>query len=42
MSQISFVDAEYAGKIKKIRRGVFLQEIEMVVLWKTGSCSSPR
>jgi transposase, IS5 family len=34
MSQISFADAEYAGKRKKTRREVFLQEMEQVVPWK--------
>ncbi len=34
MSQISFADAEYAGKRKKTRRGVFLEEMESVVPWK--------
>ncbi len=34
MSQISFADAEYAGKRKKTRREVFLQEMELVVPWK--------
>jgi IS5 family transposase len=34
MSQISFSDAEYAGKRKKTRREVFLEEIEQVVPWK--------
>ncbi len=31
MSQISFSDAEYAGKRKKIRREVFLDEMGVVV-----------
>ena len=31
MSQISFGDAEYAGKRKKTRREVFLEEMELVV-----------
>ena len=31
MSQISFSDAEYAGKRKKTRREVFLDEMEVVV-----------
>ena len=31
MSQISFSDAEYAGKRKKSRREVFLKEMELVV-----------
>ena len=34
MSQISFGDAEYAGKRKKTRREVFLAEMEQVVPWK--------
>jgi transposase, IS5 family len=34
MSQISFADAEYAGKSKKTRREVFLEEMELVVPWK--------
>jgi hypothetical protein len=34
MSQISFADAEYAGRRKKTRRGVFLEEMELVVPWK--------
>ena len=34
MSQISFADAEYAGKRKKTRREVFLDEMELVVPWK--------
>jgi IS5 family transposase len=34
MSQLSFSDAEYAGKRKKTRREVFLQEMEQVVSWK--------
>lgn len=34
MSQISFSDAEYAGKRKKTRREVFLEEMEAVVPWK--------
>jgi IS5 family transposase len=34
MAQISFADAEYAGKRKKTRREVFLQEMELVVPWK--------
>jgi len=35
MSQISFADAEYAGKRKKTRREVFLEEMERVLsnLW---------
>ena len=35
MGQISFADAEYAGKRKKTRREVFLEEMEQVVPWKT-------
>ena len=34
MKQISFADAEYAGKRKKTRREVFLDEMEPVVPWK--------
>jgi IS5 family transposase len=34
MNQISFSDAEYAGKSKKTRREVFLEEMELVVPWK--------
>ena len=34
MSQISFSDAEYAGKRKKTRREVFLEEMELVVPWR--------
>jgi transposase, IS5 family len=34
MGQISFSDAEYAGKKKKTRREVFLGEMEQVVPWK--------
>ena len=34
MDQISFADAEYAGKRKKTRREVFLEEMEQVVPWK--------
>ena len=34
MSQISFSDAEYAGKRKKTRRELFLEEMEQVVPWK--------
>jgi IS5 family transposase len=34
MSQISFSDAEYAGKRKKTRRELFLEEMELVVPWK--------
>lgn len=34
VGQISFADAEYAGKRKKTRREVFLGEMELVVPWK--------
>jgi IS5 family transposase len=34
MKQISFADAEYAGKRKKTRREVFLEEMELVVPWR--------
>lgn len=34
MRQISFADAEYAGKRKRTRREVFLEEMEQVVPWK--------
>jgi len=34
MRQISFSDAEYAGKRKKTRREVFLDEMDVVVPWK--------
>jgi len=34
MAQISFADAEYAGKRKKTRREIFLEEMELVVPWK--------
>jgi IS5 family transposase len=34
MKQISFSDAEHAGKRKKTRREVFLAEMELVVPWK--------
>ena len=37
MGQISFADAEYAGKRKKTRREVFLEEMELVVPWKAPS-----
>jgi hypothetical protein len=36
MKQISFADAEYAGKRKKTRREVFLDEMEQVVPWTGG------
>jgi IS5 family transposase len=35
MSQISFGDAEYAGKRKQTRREIFLAEMEQVVPWKS-------
>ena len=34
MDQMSFADAEYAGKRKKTRREIFLEEMELVVPWK--------
>lgn len=34
MNQLSFSDAEYAGKRKKTRREVFLEEMDQVVPWK--------
>ena len=34
MAEISFADAEYAGKRKNTRREVFLEEMELVVPWK--------
>lgn len=34
MSQLSFGDAEYAGKRKRTRREVFLEEMDQVVPWK--------
>jgi transposase, IS5 family len=34
VSQISFGDAEYAGKRKQTRREVFLAEMEQVVPWR--------
>lgn len=34
MSQLSFSDAEYAGKRKKTRREVLLDEMEQIVPWK--------
>lgn len=34
MTQLSFSDAEYAGKRKKTRREVFLEEMERVVPWQ--------
>lgn len=33
MDQISFADVEYAGKRKKTRREVFMEEMEPVVPW---------
>ena len=33
MSQMSFADAEYAGKRKKTRREIFLQEMDQVIPW---------
>ena len=35
MNQMTFGDAEYAGKRKKTRREVFLEEMEQVVPWKS-------
>ena len=35
MSQMSFGDAEYAGKRKQTRREIFLAEMEQVVPWKS-------
>lgn len=35
MTQMSFSDAEYAGKRKQTRREKFLREMEQVVPWKT-------
>lgn len=34
MKQMSFADAEYAGKRKKTRRERFLIEMDQVVPWK--------
>lgn len=34
MKQISFADAEYAGKRKRTRREIFLSEMDKVVPWK--------
>ena len=34
MDQISFAGAEHAGKRKKTRREIFLEEMELVVPWK--------
>ena len=36
MDQISFSDAEHAGKRKKTRLEIFLEEMELVVPWKAG------
>jgi IS5 family transposase len=33
MTQMSFSDAEYAGKRKQTRREIFLAEMERVVPW---------
>ncbi|MDA3877483.1 MAG: IS5/IS1182 family transposase, partial [Halothiobacillus sp.] len=33
MTQISYYDAEYAGKRKQTRREIFLAEMEQVVPW---------
>ncbi len=33
MTQMSFFDAEYAGKRKQTRREIFLSEMEQVVPW---------
>jgi transposase, IS5 family len=35
VSQMSFGDAEYAGKRKKTRREIFLEEMDQVVPWKS-------
>ncbi len=35
MNQMSFSDAEYAGKRKRTHREVFLAEMEKVVPWKS-------
>ena len=35
MNQMSFGDAEYAAKRKKTRRELFLEEMELVVPWKS-------
>ena len=35
MTQLSFGDAEYAGKRKRTRREVFLSEMDQVVPWKS-------
>lgn len=34
MKQISFADAEYAGKRQRTRRAIFLGEMDKVVPWK--------
>lgn len=38
MSQISFADAQYAGKRKKTRREVFLKGMELVVPYEADGC----
>ena len=38
MGQMGFSVAEYAGKRKKTRREVFLEEMEQVVPWKAQTC----
>jgi transposase, IS5 family len=35
MSQMSFADAEYAGKRKRTRKEIFLAEMDQVVPWKS-------
>lgn len=35
MTQLSFGDAEYAGKRKQRRREVFLAEMDQIVPWAT-------
>jgi IS5 family transposase len=42
MSQISFSDAEHAGKRKKTRREIFLGEMELVVPALEGTARSHR
>jgi IS5 family transposase len=34
MSHMSFGDAEHAGKRKKTRRELFLEEMEQIIPWK--------
>lgn len=34
INQISLTDAEYAGKRKKTRREIFLDEMDLVIPWK--------